>query len=217
MQERGEVMWKTTAALSVLMMALVAACGGDDKDGGIVIAFGTPQAPRNLTAVAPDLPRQQTQPTAPGLPRAAASVPVPQAGTGTSSPVNACALVTRQDAANALGKPVNEGRPLDVPRQNLGAITVDLSLCSYNATDGPGQVGLETWKHSDVAQVRMVGSITCRGKEMVSGLGDSACWNSSTHQQIFVIKGGAFINLRIQNAPNEDVVKNLARSIIARV
>jgi hypothetical protein len=216
-------MSKVMVAMTVLLTvsALAAACGGKD-DGGLLKGLGQQQPARNATAVAPDLPRQQAQPALPNLPnlnlpQALPSVQVPEVRTGTGSTTGACALVTRQDAATVLGKPVNEAKSMDIPRQNLGIMTVDMATCSYNATDGPGQVGVETWKGSDARAVQLIVTASCTGKEKINGLGDNACWDTAEHRQLVAVKGLTFINLSARGAPNENLVRDLAKKVVDRV
>jgi hypothetical protein len=201
---------------------LAAACGGDSSssgsDNGIAIQItGSPVARANLTTVVPGLPRQGnlTPGSIPNLPAGVPSIQVPQVVTGSTT--GACALVTRQDAAAVLGKPVNEGKSIDIPKQNLGVITVDISTCSYNVTDAPGQLGIETWKGSDANQVKLMTSVVCQGKERIAGLGDVACWSNADHREIQAIKGLSFINLTVRSAPNETVVRDLAKKVIDKV
>jgi hypothetical protein len=201
---------------------LSAACGGGDStagsDNGIAIqVVGSPVPRTNLTTVLPGLTRQGTLTPGIGanLPQGVPSIQIPQVVTGSTT--GACALVTRQDAAAALGKPVNEGKSIDIPKQNLGVITVDISTCSYNVTDAPGQLGLETWKGSDAAQVKLMASVVCQSKEKIAGIGDVACWSNADHREIQAMKGLSFINLTVRGAPNENVVRDLAKKVVDKV
>jgi len=196
---------------------LSAACGGSDSssgsDNGIGIQIsGSAQTRPNLTAV---VPRQGNLTPGIGANLPPAAIPTVEVRTGSTT--GACALVTRQDAAASLGKPVNEGKSVDVPKQNMGVMTVDISSCSYNGTDGPGQVSIATWKGGDASQVKLLATGACQTKEKITGLGDTACWVSTEHREIQAFKGATFINVSISAAPNENAVRDLAKKVLDKV
>jgi hypothetical protein len=212
----------TVGLVSLLLFAVLGvACGGSD-DGGI---FKKAPQQSQSTAAAPDVPKQaqpQTTPASPiqipnlpNLPIAVPSIQIPEVKTGSTT--GACALLTKQDAAAALGAPVNDGKSLDVPKQNMGVFTVEIASCSYDKTGGGGEVSLQTWKGPAGDQVKLMSTIVCQGKEKVAGLGDSACWYSPEHREIQVFKGASFVDLTVRGAPNDDAVKNLAKKIVDKV
>jgi hypothetical protein len=194
--------------LGVLTSLIATACGGGGSGGsdGILIQISTPQAQRSAPS--------GVQPNTSSLPQTAPSVQAPQASTGPAA--SACSLLTRADAAAALGAAVSEGRAREVPRQNLGVISVDISTCSYNVTNGPGQVGIETWKAPDLASIKIIATGTCQGREKAN-LGDTACWGDKEHTSIQVFKGTSFINMYIRSAPNEAAFFSLAQKVVAKL
>jgi hypothetical protein len=198
--------------VSALSTLFAAGCGGTEESAGVRIFFSTPQAQRNA-----DLPPVRQQPSQPNAANQLQGVPTvqqPQASTGAGA--RACSLITRAEAAEALGQPVNEGRSIDAPKQNLGVMSVDINTCSYSVSNGPGQVGIETWKGSDLANVKLIATATCQGREKAN-LGDTACWGNREHTSVQVFKGTSFINMYIRNAPNEAAFFNLAKKVVDKL
>jgi hypothetical protein len=171
----------------------------------------------------PGLPRQQTQPgqpslpNLPNLPQVLPSVQVPEVRTSTGATTGACAVMTRQDAASALGTPVNEGKLFEVPKQNMGVMTVDISNCTYSATNGRAEVELELWKGPDANSIRLIASVVCVGKDKVSGIDGNVCWKDKEHREIEGLKGVTFVTLSTVGAPNENAVRDLAKKILDKV
>src|SRR6185503_16936493 len=154
----------TVGLVSLLLFAALAvACGGSD-DGGFFKAKAPAQS--QSTAAAPDVPKQaQPQATSglpiqiPNLPIAVPSIQLPEIKTGSTT--GACALVTKEDAAAALGAPVKDGESLELPKQNMGLFTVEIAACNYDAASGTGKVSLQTWKAPSSGQIGLIASSLC--------------------------------------------------------
>ena len=207
----------------VFLAAFLAGCGGSD-DGGLFKNAGPQQqqGQTNPTNAAPDVPKQQqSQPAQPGQPNQPFAVPsivIPQVVQGSTT--GACALLSKQDAAAALGAPVNDARSLDIPKQNMGAFTVDISSCEYERTSGSAaSVQLQTWKAGDANTVKTMAGFVCQTKEKIAGLGDVACWYAPDHKELQAFKGGSFVSLTVRGAPGnaDDTIKALAKRIVDRV
>jgi hypothetical protein len=95
-------------------------------------------------------------------------------------------------------------------------MTVDISTCSYQVTNAPGQVGIETWKSSDAANIKIIATATCQNKEKAN-LGDTSCWGNRERTSVQVFKGAGFINMYISNAPNEAAFLDLAKKVVAKL
>jgi hypothetical protein len=200
--------------LGVLSMLFAAACGGAEESAGVRIFFSTPQAQGN--AGIPPVRQPSSQPNLPNSTQPQGTPPAQGPQAITAAGARACSLITRAEAAEALGQPVNEGRAIDAPKQNLGVMSVDINTCSYSVTNGPGQVGIETWKGSDLANVKLIATATCQGREKAN-LGDTACWGNKEHTSIQVFKGTSFINMYIRSAPNEAAFLNLAKKAVDKL
>lgn len=169
-----------TLVLLCLSAVFAVNCGGSD-DGG----FFSGKQPGQ---------EQETQPQNSGPSGGQPGQPQVQTGSTTG----ACALVTRQDAETALGAPVKPAESVTLPRQNMGAFSVEIAACDYRAASGTGQVSIQTWKAPQSGQVAMIAGAICTGAEKISGVGDSACWLDRTHTELQIFKGATFIGLTVQ-------------------
>src|SRR5262249_36623067 len=118
-----------------------------------------------------------------------------------------------------LGGPVNDAKSLDIPKQNMGAFTVDISTCSYDKSGtGPSaSAEVQTWRASDASQVKMMAGFVCQTKDKVNGVGDVACWYSNEHRELQAFKGGTFIDLTVRGAANDAVITNLMKTVLDKV
>ena len=190
-------MKRTFALLAAfILILLTAACGGSD-DGGFF--------------------EKQPGQTKSGAQSGTQGGAQPQVQTGAGT--GACALVTKQDAAAALGAAVKDGESVTLPRQNMGAVNVEISACDYRAVSGPGQVSLQRWKAPQANQVSLIASSICSQGEKINGIGDSACWLDKDHKELQLYKGATFIGLTVRGAPGntDDAMKALAKKIADRV
>jgi hypothetical protein len=114
---------------------------------------------------------------------------VPSAAAGpTDSGV--CSLLTRDEAAAALGAAVTEIKPL--PGGPAGAQGIDVSACAYKA--GTKDITVSLWRFAPSAQQSLtVYRGLCKQKEQAAGIGDLACWYNARHSELQVVKGTALL------------------------
>lgn len=149
---------------------------------------------------------------------AAAPVRLAQAKAATPSPAEACSLLTKEDAAAALGEAVT-GPESSSGRSIMPGTTA--SSCEYSGS-GLHRVHLNFWRASadTTAQFRQTLQVVCaqKGKEGLSGLGDVACWYSEKHEELQVLKGAAFfsVELRKSGDPTE-AIKGVAKRVSDRL
>ncbi len=150
---------------------------------------------------------------------AAAPVHLAQTKAATPSPGDACSLMTKEDAAAALGEAV-AGPRSSSGRSSLTPGTT-ASSCEYSGS-GLHKVNLNVWRASadSTAQFRQVYQMVCaqKGKEGLSGLGDVACWYSEKHEELQVLKGATFfsVELRRSGDPTE-AIKGIAKKALNRL
>ncbi len=156
---------------------------------------------------------------APGGARAEVTA-VPNQAQGKSSAAasaaasEVCALLTKQDAAAALGEGVS-GPQSSSGRSAMPGTAV--SSCEYTGS-GLHKVQLSLWRLSPetAGQFQTVYRAECakKGHEGLSGLGDVACWYSEKHEELQVLKGATFfsIELRKSGDPTE-AIKGVAKKV----
>ena len=208
---------RLVALVGVPLLLLIAACGGGGDDNG----SGNNAAPTATTA-----PSGGAQPTATSSAGGTQPTQPAGAGTVTVSITGACDLATKQDAAAALGEAVGDPQQVAVTSQDLGAgVKMSIAACNFNATGSSKSVSVTYWKLSggDATSVQirqLFSTIICAGKESVSGLGDSACWDDSDHRELQVLKGAAFIYVQINEATGPDrtaALRSLAQKALAKL
>ena len=57
-----------------------------------------------------------------------------------------------------------------------------------------------------------------KGKEGLTGLGDTACWYNDKHEELQVLKGLTFVTIQLRRSGDPtDSIKTVARKIYDRV
>jgi len=122
----------------------------------------------------------------------------------------ACAVLMKDDASAALGESVT-GPAASSARGD------EASSCEYRGS-GLHSVHLNLMKLS--AQTAAAYKQLCaqKGKEGLTGLGDTACWYNAKHEELQVLKGLTFfsIEMRGQGNPTE-AIKGVAQKVFDRI
>ena len=115
------------------------------------------------------------------------------------APGDACSLLTKEDAAAALGEAAT-GPKATGPMSDGAGSTV--SGCEYTGSGIHSiQLNLTRLPASSVAMYK---GIICdkKGKDGLVGLGDIACWYNDKHGELHVIKGSAFLSVELRRSGN---------------
>jgi len=124
---------------------------------------------------------------------------------------DACALLTKQDAAAALAEAVT-GPQSSSGRSSITPGTT-ASSCEYSGS-GLHKINLNLMRLSPGTAAVYRTLCAQKGKEGLSGLGDVACWYSDKHEELQVLKGLTFfsIELRKSGDPTE-AIKGAAKRV----
>jgi hypothetical protein len=138
-------------------------------------------------------------------------------GRSSRSPADsqACTLLTKEDAAAALGESVNGPDAASGPSSMAAGTTA--SSCEYMGS-GLHKVNLNVMSMDAATAAVYKGLCAQKGKEGLSGLGEVACWYSPKHEELQVLKGGTFfsVELRRSGDPTE-AIKSVARKVFDRL
>jgi len=105
---------------------------------------------------------------------------------------DACALLTREDAAAALGEAVTDSHVTP----NVSDAGTIASACEY-AGSGLHRINLSLMR-IPAAQVAMYRGICAQQKQDgLAGMGDVACWYQDRHDELHALKGTAFISIEL--------------------
>jgi hypothetical protein len=133
--------------------------------------------------------------------------------TGTRAPVpaDACFLLTKEDAAAALGEAAAGPKATGPMSDGTGAT---VSGCEYTGS-GIHKIQLNL-THLPASSLPMYKKICDQaGKEGLAGLGDVACWYNDKHAELHVIKGSDFISIELRRSgdPTEPIVGLMKKAL----
>jgi hypothetical protein len=111
---------------------------------------------------------------------------------------DACSLLTKEDAAAALGETA-EGPKATGPMADGSGATV--SGCEYTGS-GINRIQLNLTRLPANAVAMYKTMCDQQGKEGLTGLGDVACWYDAKHAELHVIKGTAFLSIELRRSGN---------------
>jgi len=205
------------AALVLIPALLLTGCGKKKS----TTAGTTPQATQATGAGAQASPtRAPAGSTA--VSASPAIVTTIASGTGATA-IEACRLVTKDEAGTALGEGVKDPAGINVGSQDIApGITVSISSCTFDSTSGARSVEVTFWRAGGnlASQLRLAfEQILCAQKERVTGLGDVACWYDSSHTELQVLKGATFVDVQIQTSgpDRSEALKTLVQRALARL
>jgi len=121
----------------------------------------------------------------------------------------ACAYLSRDDAAAALGETVTGPKGV-----SMGGGT---SSCEYSGS-GIHTVHLNVIA-MDAATMAMYKAMCAqKGRDGLTGLGDVACWYNDKHGELQVVKGTTFFSIQLRRSGDPtEAIKGVARKVYERV
>ena len=115
------------------------------------------------------------------------------------APGDACSLLTKEDAAAALGEAATGPKATGPMTDGSGAT---VSACEYTGS-GYHRVQLDV-RRVPASQLAIFKGIICnkKTKDGLAGLGDLACWYNAEHEELHVIKGAVFLAVELRRSGN---------------
>lgn len=133
-----------------------------------------------------------------------------------SAAFDACALLTTQEAAAAVGQSV-EPKPKNVPQGSMPGVNV--AVCEY-VSASRDSVQMTVWRpFGDSAQMFLqIYKSECLKKEQVPGLGDTACWESKERRELQVLKGTTILTIELKRSGSfPEALVTLTKKAVARL
>jgi len=155
-----------------------------------------------------------------GISAAAARASGAQATPSTKTSATAfdpCALLTKQEAAMAVGEAVGEPKPIS-PGGSAGP-GVSMVHCEYQSA-ARHSVQVTVWRFSgdSAAMSVQIYRAECMKKERLPGVGDLACWNDAKHRELQVLKGATVLTIEInRNGDATEALTTAAKKALARL
>ena len=121
----------------------------------------------------------------------------------------ACSLLTREDAAAALGEAVKGPEA-----RNLAG---GPSSCEYTGS-GLNKVHLNVIPLTAATAAVYKAMCAQKGKEGLTGLGDVTCWYNDKHEELQVLKGLTFFSIEFRKSGDPtEAIKAVARKAYERL
>jgi len=154
---------------------------------------------------------------------ALADAPVPASAAQSTSSTktaetafNACSLLTRQEAATAVGEAVGEPKPKNPPPDRTG---VTVAFCEFESA-ARNSLAVTVWRPSadSAGMFLQIYKSECLKKEQVPGLGDLACWYSKDHKELQLVKGSMVLTFKINRSGNAtEALTTVAKNALGRL
>jgi hypothetical protein len=149
-----------------------------------------------------------------GIAVVAALITSATAATKSPAPDDACSLLSKEDAAAALGDAAS-GPKLTGPMTDGTGVTV--SGCEYTGS-GLHRVQLNLMR-LPASAVPMYKQMCAQAKsDGLAGLGDLACWYNDKHEELHVMKGTAFVSIELRRDGNPtEPIKAVMKKAVAKL
>lgn len=139
----------------------------------------------------------------------------PQAGSKPATGIDPCALVTKQEAAAAIGEAVGEGKSTVVDTKGNPGLEAGGS-CAYESPSTVHYLKLNMYRYPP--QIAAAYRKRCAQKEQVPGLGDVACWYDASHAELQLLKGTTSLSIQLRrNGDSSEALKTVAKKAVDRL
>jgi hypothetical protein len=125
------------------------------------------------------------------------------------APTGACAFLTKEDAAAALGEAVTGPKAVSSPNGP--------SSCEYTGS-GLHKVHLNVIPLTAASAGMYKAMCAQKNKDGLTGLGDVTCWYNDKHEELQVLKGLTFFSIEMHRSGDPtEAIKGVARKVYERV
>lgn len=150
---------------------------------------------------------------------AGASLAAPPARASQTAPgpggSEACTLITKDDAAAALGEAA--AGPKSTSGRSAAAPGTTASSCEYEGS-GIHRVRVNLMHFTPDMATMYRAMCAQKSQEGLSGLGDIACWYNDKHEELQVLKGTTFLSIELRRSGNPTVaIRDAAKKALSRL
>ena len=130
------------------------------------------------------------------------------------APDDACSVLTKEDAAAALGEAAAGPKATGPMSDGTGAT---VSSCEYTGS-GIHRVQLDLTR-LPASSVPMYKQMCAKGgTDGLAAMGDVACWYNDKHEELHVIKGTVFLSIELRRGGNPtEPIKALMKKALAKL
>ena len=143
----------------------------------------------------------------------------PAIAQATATPIDACALLTVQEASGALGGNVTAPKPGRTTSSTLGpGMPTAVSVCTFDNGKRHITIGVRHTLDSAAAGLRQMIQVVCQRKQPITGVGEQACWYNAEHGELQAVKGATFLTIEASIGPDIGAgLIDVAKKAFARV
>lgn len=137
-----------------------------------------------------------------------------------ADPVNACSLITKQEAVTAVDEELREPKAAVAGRSVVAGAAA--SSCEYTGRGGLHTVQINVWRvpAGGAASLKQTFLRNCEKKSTggLEGVGDGACWYSAARDEVQMLKGVTLVDILVRRSGDAtEALKVLARAAAGRV
>jgi hypothetical protein len=138
-----------------------------------------------------------------------------QSASKSAADVDPCALVTKQEAAAAVGEAVADGKSTIVDTKSSPAMQGGGS-CVFDSPSTAHYLKVNMYRYTP--QIAAAYRSRCAKKETVPGISDVACWYDSKHTELQLIKGVTSLALQLSRRGDPaEALKTVAKAAASRL
>jgi hypothetical protein len=128
----------------------------------------------------------------------------------SAAPGDACSLLSKEDAAAALGEAATGPKALGPMSAGAGG---SVTSCEYTGSGHSIQLNLTRLSASSVPMYKAM--CAKQSQDGLTGLGDMACWYNAKHAELHVIKGTAFLSIELRGSgnPTEPIIAVMKKAL----
>jgi hypothetical protein len=127
----------------------------------------------------------------------------PLTAQGAPTPVDACTLVTVQEASAVMGGQVKPPKPGRTISSTLGpGLPTAVSGCTFDTGQRNMTVGVRHTLDSAAGGLKQMIQVVCQGKQAIADVGDQACSYSAQHGELQAVKGATFLTIELSSGPD---------------
>jgi hypothetical protein len=133
------------------------------------------------------------------------------AGARAPAPGEACSLLTKEDAAAALGEAATGPKAVGPLPAGPGSTVTG---CEYTGS-GIHNVKLNVTRLATSSVPMFKGICGKKTRDGLAGLGDVACWYNEKHEELQVIKGSTFLSVQLRRSgnPTEPIIAVMKQAL----
>ncbi len=144
---------------------------------------------------------------------AGAHARIAQTKAAPAGPVEACSLLTKEDAAAALGEAV--AGPRVTPARSSAGRTA--SACEYTGS-GTHRVHLNLYQFTPEIAAAYKPLCAQKNHDGLAGLGEMSCWYNDKHEELQVLKGTTFFSIQLSRSGNPtEAITALAKKVVGQI